>query len=492
MTNPERSWFRLLIRLLTVVVIFAMVVGVVLWYKLFRETPQQLADDSPAEYFKYGSIGTEEAEGIPYYVWLVLPRMFPEYLPEGHDNAQRPGGYAAFGVAWEQGRETPVGFSKRTIGFPRVGINCALCHSTTYRADAESQPVIVPTGPSQKFDALSYLRFLGDCAADPRFTPENIINEMKYHTELSRLDWILYRYVIIPRTKEELLAQRDRLAWTNDRPIWGPGRIDPFNPVKFHQLALKDDKTIGNSDMMPIWNMAARKGQKLHWDGLNSDLTEVVNSGALGDGATNKSLPVEKLAIIQQYIEQQPAPEFPQIESVDVDLAAEGETIYRRLCFVCHGGDRTGAIIDHDELGTDQHRADMWTDAAVEAYSRYSDGYPWDFQSFENEPEGYVAVPLDGIWLRAPYLHNGSVPTLHDVLKPSAERPKQFYRGYDVYDFQQMGFVHALTNENAAREGFLFDVSQPGNSNHGHEGAKYGTTLDVSEKSALIEYLKTL
>jgi len=61
---------------------------------------------------------------------------------------------------------------------------------------------------------------------------------------------------------------------------------------------------------------------------------------------------------------------------------------------------------------------------------------------------GYANSPLDGIWLRAPYLHNGSVPTLRDLLQPSANRPKTFYRGYDVYDQKNVGFVTDVAEEN--------------------------------------------
>jgi len=100
---------------------------------------------------------------------------------------------------------------------------------------------------------------------------------------------------------------------------------------------------------------------------------------------------------------------------------------------------------------------------------------------------GYNAQYLDGIWLRAPYLHNGSVPTLRDLLEPVGRRPQIFYRGYDVYDPVRGGFVS--TGADAQREGTRFDVSQRGNGNGGHP---FGTTLADPDKDALVEYLKTL
>jgi hypothetical protein len=121
-------------------------------------------------------------------------------------------------------------------------------------------------------------------------------------------------------------------------------------------------------------------------------------------------------------------------------------------------------------------------------------------------------LPLDGVWLRAPYLHNGSVPTLRDLLNPSAERPTIFYRGYDVFDPVEVGFVSDVSrfdeegrskedSENP-RKYFRFDTQvrpggltprdrNEGNSNAGHEGPAYGTTLSAQEKDAIVEYLKT-
>ena len=100
---------------------------------------------------------------------------------------------------------------------------------------------------------------------------------------------------------------------------------------------------------------------------------------------------------------------------------------------------------------------------------------------------GYIAVHLDGIWLRAPYLHNGSVPTLRDMLTAVPNRPKVFYRGYDVYDPDNVGFVSK--GKDAEEVGSKYDTSYRGSSNQGHE---YGTGLAVKDKNALLEYLKTL
>jgi hypothetical protein len=100
---------------------------------------------------------------------------------------------------------------------------------------------------------------------------------------------------------------------------------------------------------------------------------------------------------------------------------------------------------------------------------------------------GYVNVPLEGLWLRGPYLHNGSVPTLADLLADPAQRPKVFFRGDDVLDPAKVGFVSQ--GPEAERIGFRYDTSVAGNSNAGH---LWGTTLGADDKRAMIEYLKTL
>ena len=109
-------------------------------------------------------------------------------------------------------------------------------------------------------------------------------------------------------------------------------------------------------------------------------------------------------------------------------------------------------------------------------------------------PYGYVSPPLDGIWLRAPYLHNGSVPTLNDLLNPPNERPQTFHRGYDVFDPVKVGFKEPPPrptgpNGELTQPYFSFDTREKGNGNQGHA---YGTQLSNEDKEKLLEYLKTL
>jgi hypothetical protein len=102
----------------------------------------------------------------------------------------------------------------------------------------------------------------------------------------------------------------------------------------------------------------------------------------------------------------------------------------------------------------------------------------------------YVAETLDGLWLRAPYLHNGSVPTLFDLLEAPPGRPRAFLRGGEVLDSVHGGFVAPACDPTRTEKGaFCFDTAMPGNANSGHV---YGTDLAAADKADLLAFLLTL
>jgi hypothetical protein len=360
-------------------------------------------------------------------------------------------------------------------------------------------PTVVAGAPAHQAGAQEYVRFLFAAAADPRFTASAILAEIARNHELSFVDRLLYRLAIIPATRRALIAQAAEYRWMDEQPEWGRGRIDPVNPVKFRLLSQPADATIGAADMVPVWNLKAHAGYPLHWDGLNSDPVEAIRVSALASGATRDWIDADfrawdasepqkasSLRRIHRFMTDLAPPTYPH--AVDRDLAARGQTVFEAACASCHaaGGGRTGTVIPADEIGTDRHRLDAWTPAVADALNGFGEGHDWKFSHYR-KTNGYVARPLDGIWLRAPYLHNGSVPTLADLLAPPDQRPVRFWRGYDVLDTRDVGFI--VSGSEAERAGTLFDTGKPGNSNSGH---LYGTGLPADSKRSLIEYLKTL
>jgi len=459
--------------------VLAMIVTYLFW-KFTPNAPVDYADIT--DHFKYGSIGSEPANGIPYWIWKVMPDMFPEKLPK------QGKGYAGFGLLEEPGRDTPIGFSVRRVMIDRVGMNCALCHTGTVRDTAQSQPRIFLGMPANNFDLQGYARFLYGAAADPRFTVSNVMQAIERRTRLNPIEKLIYQ-IAIPRTREALIEQSRRTSFMNSRPDWGPGRVDTFNPYKALQFnfPMEKDKTIGTVDLPVIWHQRPREGMQLHWDGNNTSVVERNKSAALGAGVTPTTIDIDRMKRIEEWLMDFPPPRYPY--AINETLAAKGQTVWQQNCASCHAfdGAQVGKVEPIDAIGTDRHRLDSYTYELLENQNTLYSGYPWRFSHFR-KTNGYANMPLDGVWLRAPYLHNGSVPTIRDLLEPVEQRPKEFYRGYDVFDQVRLGFVSNVAEENGSKF-FRFDTTVPGNSNAGH---LYGTTLTPEEKDALVEYIKKL
>lgn len=469
------------LRKLSLIVLFVLAVGAsLMFWKYVPDAPRDYV--AVTDQFKYGSIGSEPANGLPYWIWKVLPDVFPEKLPV-------PGkGYEAFGLIQEGGHDLPVGFSVRRVLIDRVGLNCAVCHTGTVRDTPQAAPRIILGMPANKFDLQGYARFLYACALDDRFTVDNVMQAIARRKQLNPLDRLIYREAIW-RTREVLIQQARLVSFMDSRPNWGPGRVDTFNPYKAIQFnfPMQLDHTIGTVDLPVIWNQRPREGMQLHWDGNNTSVVERNKSAALGAGVTPVTIDLPRLKRIEDWLWDLPAPSYPY--AINEPLAAQGKVLYDQHCASCHafGAALVGKVTPVEEVGTDRHRLDSYTYELLGNQNTLYAGYQWRFSQFR-KTNGYANMPLDGVWLRAPYLHNGSVPTMRDLLEAPENRPKEFYRGYDVFDPVKLGFITNVSEENGYKY-FRFDTALPGNSNSGHV---YGTTLSSAEKDALVEYMKKL
>jgi hypothetical protein len=521
-TPRFRKWLR--IALIGLVVI-GVPLGIFVWYRLFRhvDQPEWITSD-PELNFLHGSIGTEAQGGIPYWIVVVLPRIFDDLLPG-------PGGYASLGLPWKEGAELPVGFSKKTVGFDRVGFNCALCHATQYRETPEATPTIVAAGGSNTADIQGLLEFFGRAAADSRFNAETIMTQIDLAYPLGTIDRLLYKYLFIPLTRDRLRQQGRDFGWADTRPRWGPGRDAPMNLTKFNFLGLPHDESVDNTDFPSIWALRTRVQEGRTWpaddysltadwsklgiaperlmlmnlDGATTSFEAVLYDSALGLQAENSEWFRQRMADLEAWLLDLPAPAYPL--PIDSALAAMGAPIFEQQCASCHASgrdNRLGTVIPLDEIATDPERVRAWTREAADSANRTVRNLTGIQRTPMGKPDdGYIALQLDGVWLRAPYLHNGSVPTLRALLEPPALRPASFYRGYDVLDGQNVGFISmrctapdaAATNSGTQwgcmppDRGWLYDSRERGNGNFGHV---YGVDLPETSKRALVEYLKTL
>jgi hypothetical protein len=478
--------------------------GIVAWRYLLppESTPTYT---NIVDHFKYGSIGSE-VTGLPYWVWKALPELYPEKLPSGD--------LSSLGLIYETDAngnklDLPIGLSRRTLqGVERAWFNCALCHTGTVQKTADGTREIVPGMPSNNLDMYGLVAFVVGLADDPELGPDSLIPAMKKAgAPIDFIDEVVWRFLAIPTLRETLLRQRASLSpLLAYQPPWGPGRVDTFNPYKviqFHQkfTELTEAEKVGVSDFPSIFNQRPRGDQQmeLHWDGNNPSLQERNLSAALGAGVTEQSVDhaaIDRVAEWLLDLHPAPSPYQPDLAKVEA-----GKAIYMAQCASCHGsqnpnayvfeGEYLGKVDPNATLGADKSRLDSYTEKLRDyqlTLFKDVDGGKYRFRYFR-KTDGYANLPLDGLWLRAPYLHNGSVPTLADLLLPPQQRPKAFLRGSDVLDPVNGGFVAPACEPGAQVEkGFCYDTNVRGNGNGGH---LYGSDLPDSDKDALVAYLLT-
>jgi hypothetical protein len=509
--------------ILGALVLVVVAAGAWLYYDYHRDVAEEHFDD-PVKQFKYGSTGGDRLAGIPEGIFMGLPQLCREYLPGE--------GWQSLGFVFEPGMDRPAGTSKRhSLGFDRIALNCAACHVGTYRETAQSTPVVVAGMPANRLDLGRFTQFLTDCALDERFNPWQVVQAAeRAGAHYSLIDRLLLQYTAVPAMREALILARYRFRFLADEATPGPGRFDTFGPAKallnwpIEKLPARE--SVGIVDFPSLWLQGPRATAKmrLHWDGNNDNVKERNRSAAFGTGAVPTLIDRDSLNVIAGWLlsdENQP-PKYPF--PIDAELAARGKILYAEYCADCHGaggqdfsGSRVGMVEPIAKIRTDPCRLDNYTHALAAEQGNLYAAYPDDRFSHFSKTNGYANLPLDGIWLRAPYLHNGSVPTVRDLLERAENRPKVFYRGYDVIDQRRLGFVADVAAE-GSRKFFRYETqciggpekcageSNPenrhddnvcaagkwaGNSNRGHDGAAYGTDLPPAEKDAIVEYLKT-
>ncbi|WP_022950191.1 c-type cytochrome [Methylohalobius crimeensis] len=192
-------------------------------------------------------------------------------------------------------------------------------------------------------------------------------------------------------------------------------------------------------------------------------------------------------------------PSFPW--SIDNELALEGQTVFETHCSACHGtygeNDRyPNLVVGLDVVGTDPLQARSATDGSSDRFIKWFNRSFFGRLSRAAPAPGYVPPPLDGIWATAPFLHNGSIPTLAALLD-SRIRPTYWVRSFDRDDYdpstvgwryRELSYGKPAARDETERKR-LYDTTLPGYSNAGHT---FGDDLTDRQRKALLEYLKTL
>jgi hypothetical protein len=460
-------WTKILVGLAVVLIVVAAGVAFV----VVPNVPVTYSD--PNDRYKYGSFGTE-AESLPLAVWQALPDICPDQLP---------GGYASLGAIYEGQNQRPIGISQRRVGgVERMGVNCAFCHVGGIQ-EAPGAPLQIVLGmPNHRLDFARYVQFILSCVGDPRFTGENVVAAMRKHGPVSATEAVLYRTGVVPTVKRLTAAKAPQFAWFEGRPAAGPGRLDTPNSLKRMLNVDITPDSIGTVDFPSVWNQAPRASRFVHWDANSPSLTERDHITAAIAGATTKSLDDAELKWIESWLDRLPPPKYPF--RIDEERAARGSVVFEQQCALCHV-QRSLDVTAIGLLATDRQRLDALSSDLVTRMNAFGSGQ--GTAAHYRKTGGYSNVLLDGIWARAPYLHNGSVPTMADLLEPPDRRPPVFYTGSTVYDQERMGFMWSGSGPGAGV--FRFETRLPGNGSGGHD---YGTALTDAEKRDLLEYLKKM
>jgi hypothetical protein len=403
--------------------------------------------------------------GVP--VVLVDALMTPVFDPEDDVPAldEREGINAS----------VPNGYAGRWLSeVPVVAENCLLCHA----------------GPLHG----QWVMGLGNSFLDATIPPEvSLVDPEKLQAlaptsiELAALeDWLRYQKDLAPYARAKTWGTVAALYFTGY--FFSHRRPEDFAWVEqpfFAMLTTPPPETD-----IPAWWLLKKKSRLYYGGELEGDFTRSLMQfmSPPGNSAADLVAAESDFADVLAYLKTIEAPKFPG--PIDARLAKKGQAVFEDNCSDCHG--QYGAkpsypskVVPIADVGTDPARNDfMHRLNFAEHYNRTWFGK----RSVMSATPGYVAPPLDGVWATAPYLHNGSVPTLEAVLDPVL-RPSCFLRARDSrrYDLERVGWEHSTPN--GCSGPMVFDTSLYGKGNGGHE---FGLDLDGAQRRAVLEYLKTL
>jgi hypothetical protein len=475
------------------------------------------------QFFLHGSMSTEV---IPEPVLRAFIKTYPDLFPTND--------LSYLGLIPDPDFGWPVGLSRANVkhlgNLPAVGINCASCHiaqmthgDTTQRilgvtshfnVEAFFGSVLVATFRSS--DPANMKKFLSAYLpiepaefqnawqkqqdkiaavlnADPfgakeiapgdlhKLDPDDVAPSAKEDVDLAQCAHAMVKLFHNMRAALHVPDKPPEKA----PPASGPGRNDafgllaasllnkpqPYSPIKFGL----------------VWNVDKRTW--VHWDGNTRSPVARNLLASLGLGAP---LHGKRADLIFADVKRQTdlsekilPPHYPF--KIDNEAAKRGEPLFAANCNNCHGGPESDQrLYPVAAIGTDPHRAEMFTQKLADGFNQFladleAEGYEAPKQFGVRSTGKYWAATLSGVWARSPYLHNGSVRTMAQLLTPPNERAKTFKRGAREFDDVDLGY-----KDDGA---YVFDTNASGNSNSGHD---YGTKLSAEQKRDLIEYLKTL
>ncbi|MEO1331583.1 MAG: di-heme-cytochrome C peroxidase [Pseudomonadota bacterium] len=426
----------------------------------------------------------------------------------------------------------PIGFGAEN-GW--VGQNCATCHSAEIHY--QGTVMLVPGAPNSLGGGFVKDRLTRGLAATATNRERlaafqnRVLGADAGEADRAKLEaeirhWLESYWGDTPENMMADFAAQDRAYETEGTRLISPDH--PFESVRNVWMGPQNYFVSGSFvDVPQIWDV--EKQASIHYNGNTNSLVErnIISSIATFPAPTLEAVMdadprrLHKIEVVTRQIE---APLYPEdvFGPIDREKAALGAELYAQHCIACHAPTLPeGEVTDlprypAEETGTDEAYYDVFEkpalgiagvdeqpfDQALMAvmadfrqkwFERYeiTDEEAAEFESVDsywNFERVWVGKPMSGIWATAPYLHNGSVPTMYHLLLPASERPAQFTYFSREYDPVNMGFRWDQSLD-AAPLLATYDTTVRGWGNQGHE---YGTSMTDDERYALIEYLKTI
>ncbi|MNS49972.1 Cytochrome c [compost metagenome] len=425
-------------------------------------------DAKAGEQVFYEQAFSATASSIPVKLFEVLGDLDPRYAPEALTER--------YGLLYRDGRELPIGFvTANAMGMDRLTFNCSLCHTGVVNGKQ------TPGMPNRDLRVQEFEEDFLALMASGALSPERVIPAVKArHPDFGGIEEANLRlWLGLAKWQAGTRKPSPHRA--------GPGRFDLMQSFKT-RLKLPAHDFNAQMDIAPLFGQRTIK--RYPRDGAiggDQDLVRYLIVRISGDNTPLvDGRPPQWVRDLNAFMHTFEPPKYPL--AVDHAKAERGRQVFKNTCSPCHGSyeaydDRhPNGIVPQAALGTDPNRIRVW-DAAALDYVKHDP----IMQKLDLQPGvGMMPPSLKGVWATAPYLHNGSVPTVYDVLNP-ATRPATFYRGGDHLDPVKLGL--ATIDKPADDRQFLVDTRISGNGNMGHP---FGMPLTEQQRWDVVEYLKTI
>ena len=545
------KWRRRGLLLAAAVLPVAGISGALAARTLIREADEGLIAFATAD---FGGVtrATLETNALPYKIVATALLMRAERARHASlGRGDLPSVFEEFGLVmperianWPAGTsqphyDRPLGFVSRMVSGPipfvridAANLGCTTCHAgLLYDAAGRATRTAWIGAPSTSVNLELYTQAVfAALSAESRHPDELRTRIGELFPETGRMESLTLRFLLLPQVAKRIgeieTAGQGPVPFSNG----GAGRTNGVASLK-QMLGVAPGAVTGHPDVgfTSIPELSGRGFRtSLLYDGIyapasSSRFDETLDSAhvttqhldSLADivafftvstmgvqpDVGERAIP-EMRPVLNWIGKRYRSPPFPGV--IDSARMKSGEVIFKARCANCHGTYGEGspralltfpnALIEQGVMRTDSSRWAMVDSSVLSAIGRSA--YERHMRSARSG--GYVAPILSGVWESAPYLHNGSVPTLWQLMSP-AERPVRFFVGGHALDYRTMGIAGQLGADGVYSyvPGYkpwavpeMYDTRAPGLSNRGHEREFLG--FSAAQKWALIEYLKTL